>query len=55
MRFAMIQAKLALMLILRNYKLTLNNQTPYPIEMETNGIVYRTKGGMWINFKKYSP
>lgn len=54
MRFAMVQAKLALMMLLKNYTFTLNNKTPWPIEMETNGIIFTTKGGIWLNLKEYS-
>ncbi|KRT82552.1 cytochrome P450, partial [Oryctes borbonicus] len=35
MRFAMIQSKLALALLLKNFTFTLSPNTPLPLEMET--------------------
>lgn len=52
MRFAMIQSKLALALLLKNFTFSLSSKTTLPMEMEAKGIVLAPKGGIWINVEK---
>lgn len=54
MRFAMVQSKLALCLLLKNYSFTLSTKTPLPLEMKTTGIVLAPESGVWIELKKIS-
>ncbi|KAJ8968107.1 hypothetical protein NQ314_002462, partial [Rhamnusium bicolor] len=49
MRFAMIQAKIALSLTLRNFKFCLSKKTKLPLKMETKGIILAAIGGLWID------
>lgn len=49
MRFAMIQIKIALSLILKNFKIPLNNKTKLPLKMETKGIILAPIGGIWLD------
>lgn len=48
----MIQTKLALSLLLKNFSFTLSPKTPLPLEMESKGIVLAPKGGIWIEMKR---
>ncbi|KAL3280009.1 hypothetical protein HHI36_017517 [Cryptolaemus montrouzieri] len=50
MRFAMIQVKIALSLMLKNYTFRLNSRTKLPITMEKKGIILAPIGGIWIDF-----
>ncbi|GJQ81529.1 Cyp6a9 [Trypoxylus dichotomus] len=52
MRFAMVQSKLALALLLKNFTFTLNPKTPLPMQLDTRGIVLAPKGGIWIKLEK---
>lgn len=47
----MVQAKLALSVILKNYKLSLCEEKSQ-LEIITTGIIYTTKGGIWLKFEK---
>ncbi|XP_050307893.1 probable cytochrome P450 6a14 isoform X2 [Anthonomus grandis grandis] len=50
MRFAMVQAKIALTLSLMNFKFELSERTILPLKMETKGIILSPIGGLWIKF-----
>lgn len=49
MRFAMIQAKIALSLMLKNFNFSLNKKTRLPLKMETAGILLSPVGGLWLD------
>ncbi|XP_057666256.1 probable cytochrome P450 6a14 [Diorhabda carinulata] len=51
MRFAMIQAKIALALTLRNFQFGLSTKTKLPLKMETKGIILTPIGGLWLDLK----
>nr|WET52687.1 cytochrome P450 [Phaedon brassicae] len=51
MRFAMIQAKIALSLTLKNFKFSLSKKTILPLKMETKGIILTPIGGLWLDLK----
>ncbi|KAG5876193.1 hypothetical protein JTB14_001936 [Gonioctena quinquepunctata] len=51
MRFAMIQAKIALSLTLRNFKFSLSKKTKLPLKMETKGIILTPIGGLWLDLQ----
>ncbi|CAH2007827.1 unnamed protein product [Acanthoscelides obtectus] len=48
MRFAMIQAKIALSIILKNLDFTLSKKTKLPLTMEKKGIILAPIGGLWL-------
>ncbi|XP_074030754.1 probable cytochrome P450 6a14 [Leptinotarsa decemlineata] len=54
MRFAMIQAKIALSLTLRNFNFNLTKKTKLPLKMETKGIILAPVGGLWLDLKPNS-
>lgn len=45
----MLQSKVGLVTILRNFKFTLNKKTPLPIKMEENDSIISVKGDVWID------
>lgn len=51
MRFAMIQTKIALSLLIKNFKFKLNTRTKLPIKMETKGIILAPIGGIWLDLQ----
>lgn len=51
MRFAMIQAKIALSLTIRNFNFGLSKKTRLPLKMETKGIILTPIGGLWLDLK----
>ncbi|KAL1494592.1 hypothetical protein ABEB36_010165 [Hypothenemus hampei] len=55
MRFAMIQAKIALILCILNFEFSLSTRTKLPLKMETKGIILTPIGGLWIEFKRRKP
>ncbi|CAH0553140.1 unnamed protein product [Brassicogethes aeneus] len=50
MRFSMIQIKIALILTLKEFNITLSKKTILPLQMETKGIILSPIGGLWFNF-----
>lgn len=54
MRFALIQAKIALSLMLKNFIFRLNKKTRLPLKMETAGILLSPIGGLWLDLQPLS-
>ncbi|KAJ8949549.1 hypothetical protein NQ314_008178 [Rhamnusium bicolor] len=53
-RFGIMQTKVALTSILRKYRVTLNKKTKVPLEMDPKSGLLSTKGGVWLNFEKFT-
>lgn len=51
MRFSLIQIKIALILLLRDFNISINQRTKLPLKMETKGIILSPIGGLWFNFE----
>ncbi|VEN50704.1 unnamed protein product, partial [Callosobruchus maculatus] len=51
-RFAMLQAKVGLLSIIRRFRVTLNKKTMTPLEHETLFFVTAPKGGIWLNVEE---
>ncbi|KAB0800729.1 hypothetical protein PPYR_06468 [Photinus pyralis] len=51
-RFALIQIKIGLSLLLNNFKLTLNPKTPLPLKLEPKGIVITPVSGIWVELSR---
>lgn len=50
---AMIQVKIGIAQVLKNFKFTLNeSRTPLPLKLETKGIITAPVGGIWLNLTK---
>nr|CAI5868967.1 unnamed protein product [Callosobruchus analis] len=54
MRFAMIQAKIALSIILKDLRFSLSEKTKLPLTMEKKGIILAPIGGLWLDIKPIS-
>lgn len=52
MRFGLMQSKVGLTSLLRNFRLTLNEKTQEPLKMKTNSLVLAAKGEIWLNVHK---
>nr|QTM97421.1 Cytochrome P450 [Sitophilus oryzae] len=52
LRFGLLQTKVGLISLLRNYRFTLNNKTKIPFEMEKSGIILSVKGDIWLDVKR---
>ncbi|KAJ8922671.1 hypothetical protein NQ315_007703 [Exocentrus adspersus] len=51
-RFAMMQLKVGITQLIRNFEVTLNEKTRQPIKYDPFHFLLYPKGGVWINCKK---
>ncbi|KAJ8913632.1 hypothetical protein NQ315_007349 [Exocentrus adspersus] len=51
-RFGIMQTKVGLTTVLRNFRVTLNKKTKYPLKLSTKGFIPSADGGVWLNFEK---
>ncbi|KAJ3658135.1 hypothetical protein Zmor_009893 [Zophobas morio] len=52
LRFAIVLGKLALCVLLENYKVTLNTKTKVPIQLDVKKFFSYAEGGVWLDFEK---
>ncbi|KAG5892443.1 hypothetical protein JTB14_009851 [Gonioctena quinquepunctata] len=52
LRFGMVQAKIGLVSLLRNHKVSLNERTISPIVYQKTAVLAHAKGGIWVNLNK---
>nr|AKZ17692.1 cytochrome P450 monooxygenase CYP6BQ33 [Tenebrio molitor] len=52
MRFGMLQSKVALTVLLKNYNVTLNEKTTTPIKFAKRSFLSKADGGVWLDFEK---
>nr|QLL22070.1 cytochrome P450 [Tribolium confusum] len=52
LRFGIMQSKVGLVSLLKNFKFTINQKTQEPLEMKVNSLVLATKGEIWLNAHK---
>lgn len=52
MRFGLMQTKVGLASILRNYRVTLNKKTTIPLILDKNSLVTSIEGNLWLNLEK---
>lgn len=52
MRFGLVQSKIGLVTLLRNFRITLSSKTQVPLEMNFQAFVPSVKGGLWLNLEK---
>lgn len=50
MRFALMQVKLGLATLVKNYKFTISSKMSLPITYQKNSILTSVTGGMWLEF-----
>ncbi|KAF2882935.1 hypothetical protein ILUMI_23240 [Ignelater luminosus] len=54
MRFGLMQIKVALAVLVGNYKFFLNSKTRYPIVLDRQSLILSPLGGVWLNVEKVS-
>lgn len=47
-----MQTKVGLILLLRNYRITLNDRTELPLILEPSALLMTTKNKIWLDFEK---
>lgn len=52
MRFGLLQSKVGLVSLIKNYRFTVNKKTQEPITYEPSNIVLAAKGDIWLNAEK---
>lgn len=48
-RFGLLQIKVGIVTIIKNFKVTLNNKTKTPIKYNTKHIINSVDGDVWLN------
>ncbi|KRT85019.1 cytochrome P450, partial [Oryctes borbonicus] len=51
-RFGIMQTKVGLILLLRNYRVSLNAKTELPLTMEPSALLMTTRNKIWLDFAK---
>nr|AGJ51945.1 cytochrome P450 CYP6BQ22 [Dastarcus helophoroides] len=52
LRFGMMQTKVGLSVLLKNYEFTVSSKTRLPLVMDPRSFILSTKGGIWLNCQK---
>ncbi|RZC05031.1 p450 domain containing protein [Asbolus verrucosus] len=52
MRFGLMQSKVGLTSLLKNFRFTVNSRTTEPLKMKHNSIVLAAKGEIWLDAQK---
>ena len=52
MRFGLMQTKVGLTALLKNYKFTVNEKTKEPLTMQVHSFVLAAEGEVWLNAHK---
>ncbi|GJQ77926.1 Cyp6a9 [Trypoxylus dichotomus] len=51
-RFGIMQTKVGLILLLRNFRVSLNDKTELPLTMEPSALLMTTRNKIWLDFEK---
>lgn len=52
LRFGLMQSKVGLAVLLKDYEFTLNPKTRTPLKMNARSMVLTADGGVWLDVKK---
>lgn len=52
-RFAVMGAKIALVLLLNSFEFSLGSKTTVPLEINKNSVVFSPKGGVYLKVKVF--
>ncbi|RZC40554.1 cytochrome P450 monooxygenase, partial [Asbolus verrucosus] len=50
LRFGMMQTKVGLSVLLKNYKFSISQKTTLPLQLDPTSFIMTTKGGVWLDF-----
>jgi cytochrome P450 family 6 len=48
----MLQSKVGLTTLLKNYKIKLSNKTQFPVTLDKKSFITTAKGGIWLDVEK---
>ncbi|XP_057650972.1 probable cytochrome P450 6a14 [Diorhabda carinulata] len=52
MRFGIVQTKVGLINVLRNFEIRIDKKTKTPLETDINSFIPKAEGGIWLNMEK---
>lgn len=52
LRFGVLQTRLGLVTIIRNFRVTLNEKTIHPIKLDPKDVTMMPLGGIWLNTER---
>jgi cytochrome P450 family 6 len=52
LRFGMLQSKVGLTTLLKNYKIKLSNKTQFPVTLDKKSFITTANGGIWLDVEK---
>ena len=52
MRFSILETKVAMMAVLRNYSFSPGTKTALPLVLDAESQLAYPKGGLWVNLEK---
>jgi cytochrome P450 family 6 len=52
LRFGMMQTKVGLSILLKNYKFSVSQKTTVPLQMDPKNFIMSTEGGIWLDYTK---
>lgn len=52
MRFGMMQVKVGITVLLKNYEFSVSPKTQTPLKMDPKSFIMSTQGAMWLDYKK---
>jgi cytochrome P450 family 6 len=50
LRFGMMQTKVGLSILLKNYKFSVSSKTTVPLQLDPRSFIMSTEGGIWLNY-----
>lgn len=50
--FGVLQFKLALLTVLKNYRVKLNPKTESPLKINPTALIHSPDGGVWLDLEK---
>jgi cytochrome P450 family 6 len=50
LRFGMVQTKVGLTILLKNYKFSLGSKTALPLKFDPKSFIMTTEGGIWLDY-----
>ena len=54
MRFGLMQTKVGLVSLLSKYEISVGENTPVPLKIDTKSFILAPLGGMWLKIKRRS-
>lgn len=52
LRFGMMQARIGLIMLLKNFQFTLSSKTPSPLKLKKESFILSPEGGLWLDVRR---